>query len=372
MAPQREWFEKDYYKVLGVPETATAKEIKSAYRKLSRENHPDTNSGDTASEERFKEISAAYDVIGDEAKRKEYDEARRMGPMAGGFGGPGGYTFTTDNLGDLGDLFGNLFNRGRGGGRTREPRGAGPQRGADLETELQLSFLGAVQGVTTSVNLTSDVACHTCHGSGAKPGTTPRTCQNCGGRGVLDENQGFFSFSQVCPECGGSGSIVDEPCPTCRGTGAERRARQVKVRIPAGVSDGQRIRLKGRGAPGRHGGPNGDLYVTTRVEPHPLFNRRNDDLTINVPITFAEAALGADVKVPTLDGPPVTIKVPPGTRSGRTFRVKGRGVAKPRGAGDLLVTVDVAVPAKLSNEERKAIEALAAATTESPRAHLEV
>jgi len=372
MAPQREWFEKDYYKILGVAETATPKEIKSAYRKLSRKFHPDTNEGDAAAEERFKEISAAYDVVGNETKRKEYDEARRLGPMAGGFGGggPDGFTFTTDNLGDLGDLFGNLFNRGRG--RRSEPRGAGPQRGVDLETELQLSFLGAVQGVTTTVNLTSDVACHTCHGTGAEPGTTPHTCPQCSGRGVLDENQGFFSFSQVCPECGGSGSVIDEPCPTCRGTGAERRARQVKVRIPSGVNDGQRIRLKGRGGPGRHGGPNGDLYVVTRVEPHPLFSRRGDDLTISVPITFAEAALGGEIKVPTLDGPPVTIKVPPGTRSGRTFRVKGRGVPKPKGAGDLLVTVEVAVPAKLSSEERKAVEALAAATSESPRSHLGV
>jgi molecular chaperone DnaJ len=374
VAIQREWFEKDYYKVLGVQETATPKEIKSAFRKLSRQYHPDANAGDPAAEERFKEISAAYDVVGDEAKRKEYDEARRLGPMAGGFGGPGGpgnYTFTTDNLGDLGDLFGNLFNRSRSSSR-REPRGAGPQRGADLETELQLSFVGAVQGVTTSVNLTSDVACHNCHGTGAKPGTTPRQCPRCGGRGVLDENQGFFSFSQPCPECAGTGSVIDEPCPVCHGSGAERRARQVKVRIPAGVTDGQRIRLKGRGGPGRHGGPNGDLYVITRVEPHPLFGRRDSDITITVPITFAEAALGAEVKVPTLDGPPVTIKVPPGTRSGRTFRVKGRGVPKNKGAGDLLVTVEVAVPARLSGDERKAVEALAAATSESPRAHLGV
>jgi molecular chaperone DnaJ len=371
LAAQREWFEKDYYKVLGVPETATAKDVKSAFRKLSRQFHPDTNAGDAASEEQFKEISAAYDVIGDETKRKEYDEARRLGAMGGGFGGPGGYSFTTDNLGDLGDLFGGLFNRGRAGAR-REPRGAGPQRGADLETELQLSFLGAVQGVTTTVNLTSDVACHNCHGTGAKPGTAPHQCPRCGGRGVLDENQGFFSFSQPCPQCGGTGSVIDEPCPVCHGSGAERRARQVKVRIPPGVSDGQRIRLKGRGGPGRHGGPNGDLYVVTRVEPHPLFGRRGDDLVITVPITFAEAALGADVKVPTLDGPPVTIKVPPGTRSGRTFRVKGRGVPKAKGAGDLLVTVEVAVPAKLSGEERKAVEALAAATSESPRAHMGV
>jgi molecular chaperone DnaJ len=375
MAPQREWFEKDYYAILGVPETATAKEIKSAYRKLSRQHHPDANAGDASAEERFKEISAAYDVIGDEERRKEYDEVRRLGPMAGGFGGggPGGYTFTTDNLGDLGDLFGNLFNRGRG--RGRGGRGAatvGPQRGADLETELQLSFEGAVQGVTTSVNITSDVACHTCHGTGAKPGTMPKQCPRCGGRGVLDENQGFFSFSQPCPQCGGAGVVVEDPCPTCHGSGTELRARQVKVRIPPGVQDGQRIRLKGRGGPGRNGGPNGDLYVVTRVEPNPLFGRRDDDLTITVPITFAEAALGAEVKVPTLDSSPVTIKVPAGTRSGRTFRVKGRGVPATKKAGDLLVTVEVAVPAKLSAEERRAVEALAAASTESPRAHLGV
>jgi len=376
MAPQREWFEKDYYAILGVPETATAKEIKSAYRKMSRKFHPDANEGDATAEERFKEISAAYDVIGDEARRKEYDEVRRLGPVAGGFGGggpSGGYTFTTDNLGDLGDLFGNLFNRGRGRGRGgRDTSSVGPQRGTDLETELQLSFEGSVQGVTTTVNLTSDVACHTCHGSGAKPGTMPTICPRCGGRGVLDENQGFFSFSQPCPQCGGAGTIIEEPCPTCHGSGTELRARQVKVRIPAGVQDGQRIRLKGRGGPGRNGGPNGDLYVITKVEPHPLFGRRDNDLTITVPITFAEATLGAEVKVPTLDGSPVTIKVPSGTRSGRTFRVKGRGVAASRRAGDLLVTVDVAVPAKLSTEQRRAVEAFAAASTESPRAHLGV
>ncbi len=376
MPPQREWFEKDYYKVLGVPETATAKEIKSAYRKLSRQFHPDANKNDPNAEDRFKEISAAYDVIGDEEKRKEYDEVRRLGPMAGGFGpggaGPGGFTFTTDNLGDLGDLFGNLFNRGRGRGRRGGPTTAGPQRGQDLETELQLSFEGSVQGVTTSVNLTSDVACHTCHGTGAKPGTMPQVCPRCNGRGVLDDNQGFFSFSQPCPQCGGAGTVIEDPCPTCHGSGTELRARQVKVRIPAGVQDGQRIRLKGRGGPGRNGGPNGDLYVVAHVEPHPLFGRKGDDLTVTVPITFPEAALGADIKVPTLDGAPVTIKVPPGTRSGRTFRVKGRGVPAARHVGDLLATVEVAVPTKLSNEERKAVEALAAASDESPRAHLGV
>ncbi|MEY2570969.1 MAG: molecular chaperone DnaJ [Acidimicrobiaceae bacterium] len=380
MAPQREWFEKDYYKVLGVSDTATAKEIKSAYRKLSRQNHPDAHPDDKGAEDRFKEISAAYDVIGEAAKRKEYDEVRKLGPMAGGFGapgggsGPGGFSFSTDDLGDLGDLFGNIFGRGRRGGRNADPRGAGPQRGQDLETELQLSFDGAAQGVTTTVNLTSEAACHTCHGSGAKPGTAPRQCPRCGGRGVLDDNQGFFSLSTPCTQCRGTGSVVDEPCPTCGGSGHEMKARQVKVRIPAGVTDGQRIRLSGRGSPGRNGGPSGDLYVVVHVAEHPLFGRKGRHLTISVPITYPEAALGAEIKVPTLDGAAVTIKVPPGTRSGRTFRVKGKGVPADGGkpAGDLLVTVEVAVPAKMSNSERKAVEALAAAATESPRDHLGV
>ena len=374
MAPQREWLEKDYYKVLGVSDTASAKEITRAYRKLARENHPDTNSGDKAAEERFKEVSAAYDVVGDPDKRKEYDEIRKLGPMGGMFGGggPGGFSFTTENMGgDLGDLLGGLFNRSRRRGGTR---GAGPQRGLDLEAELQLSFEGAVRGVTTSVNITSDVACSECHGTGAKPGTTPRSCPDCGGRGVLDENQGFFSFSSPCPACRGNGFVVDEPCPTCGGGGIEHRPRQVKVRIPAGVDDGQRIRLPGRGGPGRNGGPTGDLYVIVRVAPHPVFGRKGRNLTLTAPLTFPEAALGANITVPTLEGDPVTLKVPPGTRPGRTFRVKGRGVpAAGRAAtGDLLVTVEVAVPSKLSSAERKAVEALAAATDESPRAHLGV
>lgn len=383
MAPQREWFEKDYYKVLGVSESASQKDITKAYRKLAREYHPDTNQAPEA-EERFKEVSAAYDVVGDAEKRKEYDEVRRLGPMAGGFGGPGGgfggfggpggATFTAEDLGDmgnLGDLLGGLFGRGgrRGGGA---PRGAGPQRGDDLEAELHLSFEDAVRGVTTAVNLTSDAPCHTCHGSGAAPGSSPVTCARCGGRGVLDENQGLFSFSQACPQCAGRGVVVEDPCPNCRGTGVERRARDVKIRVPAGVNDRQRIRLKGRGGPGRNGGPAGDLYVVVRVRPHDFFGRTGRDLTLTVPVTYAEAALGADVAVPTLDGESVRIRLPAGTRNGRTFRVKGRGVATKKGTGDLLATVEVAVPQKLSAAERKAVEALAAASTESPRAHLGV
>jgi molecular chaperone DnaJ len=376
MAPQREWFEKDYYRVLGVGENASAKEIKSAYRKLSRQYHPDTNSGDKAAEERFKEVSAAYDVVGDSDKRKEYDEVRKLGPMGGMFGGPGagapGGGFRFQDMGDLGDVLGGLFGRARrGGGTAGTARGTGPHRGQDLEAELHLDFEDAVRGLTTTIHLTSEAACSTCHGTGAKPGTTPRTCPQCDGRGVLDDNQGFFSFSQPCPHCAGRGFVIDDPCPTCGGSGIEHRPREVKVRIPAGVADGQRIRLRGRGGPGRNGGPPGDLYVTTRVTPHRLFGRRGDNLTLTVPVTFPEAVLGADVRVPTLDGGSVKVRIPAGTRSGRTLRVKGKGVPKSRKTGDLLVTVEVAVPQKLTDDERKAVEALAAANDgRSPRVHL--
>jgi len=382
MAPQREWFEKDYYKVLGVPQSATETEIRRAYRKLAKQNHPDANPG---KEERFKEISAAYDVLSEPAKRKEYDEIRRLGPMAAngagfpgggaGAGQPGGgFNFRTENLGDLfGDIlgrFGGGAAGGPGGARTRTTASTG-QRGEDLEAELHLSFTDALNGVTTTVNVTSEATCSTCHGSGAAPGTTPIVCSRCGGRGVVSDNQGLFSFSRGCPQCGGRGMVVETPCPTCGGSGSEVRPRQVKVRIPAGVDDGQRIRVKGRGGPGRGGAPAGDLWVTVRVAPHGMFGRSGRNLTLTVPITFAEAALGAQVTVPTLDGS-VVLRVPPGTRSGRKFRVKGRGVADEKGAGDLVVTVEVAVPTKLSAAEREAIEALAVASTASPRAHLGV
>src|SRR3954453_11690027 len=293
MAAQREWFEKDYYKALGVSSSATDKEIKTAYRKLSKQYHPDANKG---SEERFKEISAAYDVLGDPAKRKEYDEVRAMGPAANPFGGgPGAGGFTTNfRVDDLGDLLGGLFNRGRGGpGRSRTT--VGPRRGDDLETELHLSFLDAVNGITTTVNLTSDAACNTCGGTGAAPGTAPVICSTCGGRGVTDDNQGLFSFSQPCRTCGGTGMRVETPCPTCRGSGVERRPRQVKVRIPAGVDDGQRLVLKAPGGAGHSGGPPGDRYVGVRVAQHELFGRKGNDLPLELPITSPEDVLGRKV-----------------------------------------------------------------------------
>ena len=375
MAPQREWFEKDYYKVLGVSKTATPKEITSAYRKLAKKNHPDTNPG---KEETFKEISAAYDVLNNAETRKEYDEVRAMGPMAGagaggfpgGFGGGGGTSYRVEDMGDLGDLFGGLF-----GGRNRRGRGpaTAPQRGADVETELHLSFEDAINGVTTGVHLTTDARCHTCGGSGAAPGTTPETCPRCGGTGTLQDDQGLFSLSQICPQCGGRGTVVTTPCPTCRGTGVEHRDREVKVRIPGGVADGQRIRVKGKGAAGRGNAPSGDLYVVVRVGSHPLFGRRGRNLTITVPVTYPEAALGTTVTVPTLTDP-VTLRIPAGTSSGQTFRVKGRGIpaGKKSAVGDLLVTVDVTVPKSMTDEQRAAIEALAAASDDTPRDYLGV
>ncbi len=371
MAPQRQWFETDYYKVLGVAPEATEKEITRAYRKLAKQYHPDANPG---SEDRFKEISAAYDVLGDPERRKEYDEVRRLGPLQGGFGGApgqnGSFNFRID---DLGDLFGGLFNRpGRARGQGTPGGGpfGGPRRGQDVEAELHLPFAEAVEGVVTSVNVVTGALCHVCAGSGSKPGSMPVTCPRCGGSGTLNDNQGLFSLAQPCPECRGRGLKVTDPCPNCGGSGTERRQRQVKVRIPAGVADGQRIRVKGRGEPGANGGPGGDLYVVVHVGAHPLFGRKGRNLTLKVPVTFAEAALGADITVPSL-GEPVTLRVPPGTPSGKTFRVRGRGVRDGEHSGDLLVTVEVAVPQELTDEQRAAVEALAASDTSSPRDHLQ-
>jgi len=365
---RREWFEKDYYAVLGVPKNASHAEIKKAYRKLAQQHHPDTNAGNAGAEERFKEVSAAYDVIGDEQKRASYDRTREMG--AGGFGGgfpgggggaggyPGGVRFEDAGV-DLGDLLGGMFG-GSGRGTRR-------RRGADLETEVTLSFDDAMAGVTLPVTLTGPAPCTTCHGSGAAPGTQPVTCSACGGSGQVAVNQGFFSMAQTCPTCRGAGRVVKTPCPTCAGAGAQRRTRTIQVKVPAGVQDGARIRLAGKGESGGAGGTAGDLFVRMHVQPHAVFGRRGDDLTLELPVTFPEAALGANVEVPTLNGP-VTLKVPAGTPSGKTFRVRGKGVAKKKGGhGDLLATVVVDVPGKLSREQKRLVEQLREATSDSPR-----
>jgi molecular chaperone DnaJ len=373
MAPQREWFETDYYKTLGVSKDATDKDITRAYRKLAKQYHPDANPG---SEDKFKEISSAYDVLNDPERRKEYDDVRRLGPLSGigGFGrggntaGTGGFNFRLD---DLGDIFGGLF-----GNRSRQQQTSSPwmsaRRGQDVEAQLHLPFDQAIQGAVTSVNVETGAVCPTCNGTGSKPGSQPVVCQRCGGTGTLNDNQGMFSLASPCPECRGRGLKVVDPCVTCNGTGTERGQRTVKLRIPAGVSDGQRIRVKGRGEPGENGGPAGDLYVIVNVGAHPIFGRSGKNLTLRVPITFAEAALGANVTVPSLDEP-VTLRIPAGTTSGKTFRVKGRGVKPASGsAGDLLVTVEVSVPTDLTDEQRAAVEALAGTMTQSPREHLGV
>jgi molecular chaperone DnaJ len=369
---RREWFEKDYYAVLGVPKNARQSEIKKAYRKLAQQHHPDANAGNPQAEERFKEISAAYDVLGDEDKRKAYDRAREMG--AAGFGGgfpgggprgyPGGVRFETGDV-DLEDLLGGMFGGVGGRRRTRQ------RRGADLETEVTLSFDDAMAGVTVPVTLTGPAPCTTCHGTGAAPGTQPITCPTCSGSGQVTVNQGLFSMAQTCPECQGTGRLIQTPCPTCGGVGATRRKRTIQVKVPPGVKDGARIRVAGKGEPGGAGGPAGDLYVRVLVAPHRLFGRRGDDLTIDLPITFPEAALGANVQVPTLNGP-VTLKVPAGTRSGKTFRVKGKGAPRKGGHGDLLATTVVDVPDKLTKEQKKIVQQLQEASDVSPRRSLGV
>ena len=367
-----DWANKDFYKVLGVSKDASQADIKKAYRKLARDNHPDSHPGDAAAEERFKQVAEAYDVIGDAENRKKYDEIRAYGGGFGPFttttGGGSGEPFDLGDFlggnaggggGGFGDLFGSVF---RGGGRTRTS--APPRRGADLDTEATISFTDAIDGVTVSLRLSSDAPCPDCSGTGARAGTVPKVCPDCEGVGMRAASVGgAFTMNETCPTCRGRGLVVEDPCPTCHGSGRGMSNRTIQARIPAGVKDGQRIRLRGKGARGERGGPAGDLYVTVHVASHPLFGRRADNLTLSVPVSFDEAALGADIKVPTLNGSPVTVKIPAGTPNGRTFRVRGRGVQRKDGhKGDLLVTVDVQVPAVLTDQARDAVQAYREAT----------
>jgi molecular chaperone DnaJ len=390
----KDWLEKDFYTVLGVSKSASADEIKKAYRKLARELHPDHNPGNPEAEEKFKAASEAYDVLSDDKKRKEYDEMRslfgsgafRRGARTGA-GGPGfdpsdlfgGFSGAGAGAGSPGDrrfggagfsdIFSSIFSGGGAGGAGA--RRSGPQRGRDVEAEVTLDFVHAVLGTTLPLTLRSPGVCDSCHGNGAKPGTTPRTCPACAGSGLISRNQGSFSFSEPCRECQGAGSIVDEKCPECRGTGGVTKNRTINVRFPAGVADGQRIRLSGRGEPGERGGPAGDLYVQVKVRPDDLFGRSGDDLTLSVPITFAESVLGTDLRVPTMDTP-VTLRVPPGTPSGRKLRARGKGVVRRDGqAGDLIVTVEVQVPPAISDEARDALEQFAKLTPPAGRERIE-
>ncbi len=368
----KDYLEKDYYKTLGVTKGATADEIKKSYRKLARKYHPDANEGDPKAEARFKEISEAYTVLSDDKRRKEYDEARSLfggggvrmpGSAGGGYGFDLGDIFSGSSGsagGRLGDLLGGVF--GNRGGTTTQAR---PRRGADVETETSLSFSDAVDGSTVSLRLTGEGPCKVCKGTGAKAGTVPRVCPTCEGTGQGSRNLGSFAFSEPCKTCRGRGLVVDDPCTTCSGSGRAMSTRTIQARIPAGVGDGQRIKIPGKGAPGERGGPPGDLYVRVHVEPHPhgTFGRSGSNLTITVPVTFPEATLGAEIKVPSHRGMPVSLRIPAGTPSGRTFRVRGKGVRRKDGtSGDLLVTVSVQVPQELNDKARDALESFRDAT----------
>ena len=353
----RDWLDKDFYKLIGVPKGASDDEIKKAYRKLARKLHPDANPGDDAASERFKEVSEAYSVLSDSEKRKEYDQVRSLGP--GGFGGGGGANpfgaggqnvRIEDLFGGAGTNIGDLFGFGGGGRRS------GPQRGSDVGALLDLSFEHSIRGTTTNVRIDGDAPCSRCRGNGAEPGTAIEVCGTCGGSGNVASNQGFFSFTNPCPTCRGTGRQISTPCAQCKGAGTERRSRTIKVKIPAGVKDGGTIRLRGKGTPGLRGGPAGDLLVKMRIGRHAIFRRKGDDVTLKLPVAFTEATLGAKVEVPTLNGP-VTLKIPSGTPSGKTFRIRKEGVQRERGRpGDLLVTVEVTVPEKLSKPAKKMLE----------------
>lgn len=353
------------YDTLGVKKGASADEIKKAYRKLAAKYHPDKNPGDAASEEKFKEVQNAYDVLSDAEKRKQYDRfgdangRRGFDPSDFNFRGGGNF-----DVGDLGDLFGGLFNRGTT--RTRRPQ---PERGPDLEVPVNLSFEDSLRGLETKIPVDVTTACRECGGTGAEPGTSPVICPECNGRGVVSESQGLFALSQPCPRCRGNGTVIEKPCHKCKGTGTERRTRRYTVRIPAGVKDGTRIKLKGKGEIGTAGGPAGDLFVITRVQPSKLFERRGADLVIDIPVTYSEAALGASVDVPTPFGGRVSLKVPAGTQDGRQLRIRGQGAPKLKGSGkgDLIARLRLTVPKKLTKKEREALEELQKVSHDDPR-----
>ena len=363
------------YGVLGVDKKATPEEIKKAYRKLARQYHPDRNPGDAAAEKRFKEVSAAHDVLSDADKRKEYDRGSLFGfgggPTGGGAGGTGGFS-AADFPGSFGDVLSNLFGNSGGGtsgaGMPPRPR---PERGADLETTVDISFVQAIEGTQVSLSVATSQSCPTCHGSGAKPGTQPKICPKCNGRGIESQGQGLFSISTPCTRCNGAGTIVEDPCPTCSGSGRTKTMRRLRANVPAGVKDGSKVRLAGKGEEGANGGPNGDLYVICRVQESPVFVRKGEHVEVEVPITFPEAARGAEVEVPTLDGRK-RLRVPPGTRSGTVQRLRGEGPPRlgAKGRGDIHYRFVIDVPATLSAEQSRLVDELADLSPADPRGHL--
>jgi molecular chaperone DnaJ len=360
----------DYYKILGVGKNASDEEIKKAYRKLARQYHPDRNAGDKQAEERFKQISQAHDVLSDAEKRKAYDR----GGAFGGFGVPGGFDASSFS-GGFGDILSNLFGGGAGPGQGGVRAGARPRaaeaRGHDLETEVSLSFDDAVKGAQVPLAVPTSQPCPTCHGTGAKPGTTPKVCPVCQGRGIESQSQGIFSISQPCSNCGGSGTVIEDPCPTCAGSGAQKSVRRLRVNIPPGVRDGSRIKLAGKGEPGLRGAPPGDLYVITRVSESPVFKRNGDNLEIEVPLTIPEAIRGAVIEVPTLTGSK-RLRVPRGTKHGTVQRLRGEGPPKlgGKGHGDLHYRFVIDVPATLSPEQTDAVDKLSEVMDGNPRAKL--
>ena len=365
--------QRDLYSVLGVDKKASPEEIKKAYRKLARKYHPDTNPGDKQAEERFKEISAAYDVLGDPDKRKEYDRGGLFGGFGSGRaggpgpGGPGGF-----DAGSFSDILSNLFGGGGGGATTgRGPRGPRAERGRDLEAEVSISFDQAIEGAQIPLTVPTSQMCGTCHGTGAKPGTAPKVCPRCQGRGIESQGQGLFSISQPCSRCGGTGAIIEDPCPTCSGSGSVRTVKKYRVNIPAGVRDGSRVRLAGKGEPGRGGGPAGDLYVITRVSDSPIFKRKGDNVEVEVPLTIPEAIRGAEVEVPTLNGRK-KLRVPAGTKHGTVQRLRGEGPPRlsGKGRGDIHYRFVIDVPASLSDEQSEAVEKLSEVMNGNPRARL--
>jgi molecular chaperone DnaJ len=372
---------KSLYESLGVAKNASPEEIKKAYRSLARKWHPDKNPGDQEAEERFKEIQGAYDILSDAEKRKQYDTFGSANGRMGGAGGQGGAgpVFTDFNLGDLGDIFGGLFGGGRGrpgaGGRAGGGRGQAQRgrRGNDVEVEVNISFEDSLKGVEVKIPVELEMVCSTCHGTGARAGTAPIICPECKGRGVTAESQGLFALSHPCPRCNGNGTVIESPCDTCHGSGREKRTKRYTVKIPAGVKDGTRIKLKEKGEAGYGGGPNGDLYVVTRVSGSKLFERRGADLVLEVPITYPEAVLGATVEIPTPEGTRLSLKVPAGSKDGKLLRLRGHGAPKlapATGKGDLLARLKIVVPAKPSKAEREALEELAKAAKDDPRERL--
>jgi molecular chaperone DnaJ len=367
---------KDFYSVLGVGSGASQDEIKKAYRKLAKKYHPDANASDPKAAERFKEISEANNVLGDVAKRKQYDEMRRLGAFDGGFGGFGGGSsrgagargaggggqtinfqdFDIGGLGGLGDLFSSMF----GGGDTRETaRQRGPEKGQTVEATLDIPFRTAARGGKVPIELEVSEECPTCHGTGAAPGASLRICPECNGRGVISFGQGGFAVNRTCPVCLGRGQVPTEPCPTCHGSGDVRVKRKVLINVPAGVDTASKIRLKGQGGKGPQGGPAGDLIITFNVLPDKFYRRDGLDVIATVPLNIAQATLGTKISVKTLDGKKVAIKIPPGTPSGKRFRVRGQGIQKGEKKGDLIVEVSIQVPEKLSEEQERMMKEFA-------------